>query len=155
MGKKVARFSRKLGKENKLSNNIETWCHVLLHCFNLSDERLAELHNPIYHKIPFLPPENVKKPLVFWRFQRMERWNIGLKRVKKYWCCYTMKKWCYFNSCFTFWWYFFAINSNVVVMSCFCDFIGSRNIKIPSISGDLFFSRRSLVFFNLVSDPFS
>ena len=28
-----------------------------------------------------IPPENVRKPLVFWRFQRIKKWNTGLKWI--------------------------------------------------------------------------
>ena len=31
----------------------------------------------------FTPPENVRKPLVFWHFQGVEKWKMGLKWVRE------------------------------------------------------------------------
>ena len=43
---------------------------------NCSEPILVQCHISI-------PPENVKKPLVFWRFQRVYKCDTGLKLVKK------------------------------------------------------------------------
>ena len=34
-------------------------------------------------KFHWIPPENVRKPMVFWRFQGVQKWNIGLKWVNR------------------------------------------------------------------------
>ena len=48
--------------------------------------RLLTAFTILIHFIPmlhiYIPPENVRKPNVFWRFQGVYNWNISLKFVK-------------------------------------------------------------------------
>ena len=52
-------------------------------------------------KFHWIPPENVRKPMVFWRFQGVQKWNIGLKWVnrqvkiqkKNSWLVYSASNW--------------------------------------------------------------
>ena len=37
--------------------------------------------NPLYTNFPSISAENVRKPKVFWLFQGVQKWDIGIKRV--------------------------------------------------------------------------
>ena len=45
---------------------------------------------PIFPNVPFLGPKKVRKSLVLWRFQGVQRWNIGLKWVKDKLSCISL-----------------------------------------------------------------
>ena len=47
--------------------------------------KIAEIALNLFHPnaLFLYPPENVRKPKVFWRFQEVQKWKIGIKWVKK------------------------------------------------------------------------
>ena len=49
-----------------------------------------------------IPPENVQKTLVFWCFQVVEKWDIGLKWIRRHSKMMTLQKKVFFESLFSF-----------------------------------------------------
>ena len=45
--------------------------------------------NPVFPNFPFDPPENIRKPLVFWYFQGDQKRTLGRNglAIKTYLCC--------------------------------------------------------------------
>ena len=87
-----------LWTETQLNNNVTYWKVLKLSIANfIKKETLAEVFScefcEIFKKtfftkqlrwlLLYIRPENVRKSLVFWRFQGVWNWNIDLKLVKK------------------------------------------------------------------------
>ena len=87
-----------LWTETQLNNNVTCWKVLKLSIANfIKKETLAEVFScefcEIFKKtfftkqlrwlLLYIRPENVRKSLVFWRFQGVWNWNIDLKLVKK------------------------------------------------------------------------
>ena len=59
--------------------------NLFFHCTFLADLRTMFIS---------IPPESVRKPEVFWRFQRVKKWKIGFKwvnTIKKTFSCNTFQ----------------------------------------------------------------
>ena len=57
--------------------------HCLSHCLLFYEAKIVfKQYSPIFKKCPiFIPPENIRKPELFWCFQGVYKWNIGWKWV--------------------------------------------------------------------------